>query len=305
MLGIFDTSPSDDVILGKDGWLFPNGRGGSYWGYYGLTPALTEEHLVRWQRTLTDRRDWLAARGIPYLVVIAPEAYEIYPEFMRDGVRPASVRSPLDQFVDHMAAHSDIVVLDLRPALRQAKSHGRLYYRTDPHWNQLGAYFGYLEIMRTLQHWFPNLQPTPLSDFRMVQNTARGGALARFIGEGDSRREEMIALAPRHPRLARGAMSTAHAAEAAAALGMTPEVLQKIYALTERPHAAIPRLVMWRDSYADALMPLLSEHFGRAVYLWTWRMVFDQETIVRERPDVVIQQVSSPIFLDDELPPTD
>ena len=48
---------------------------------------------------------------------------------------------------------------------------------------------------------------------------------------------------------------------------------------------------MFRDSFASRLVPFLSEHFSRAVYLW--QNDFDAEVIEQEHPDVVIQEIVS------------
>ena len=58
----------------------------------------------------------------------------------------------------------------------------------------------------------------------------------------------------------------------------------------EREDSQIPRAVVFRDSFSTALIPFLSEHFGRIVYLWQYDL--DAEVIERERPDVVILQMT-------------
>ena len=78
--------------------------------------------LDAWTRVLEERRDWLAARGIAYLFVVAPNANTIYPEYMPDRIRKASFRSRLDQLIDHLKANGFFNLVDLRPALRKAKS---------------------------------------------------------------------------------------------------------------------------------------------------------------------------------------
>jgi len=51
---------------------------------------------------------------------------------------------------------------------------------------------------------------------------------------------------------------------------------------------SLPRLMMFRDSFAARLMPYLSEHFSRASYYWQNELDFD--AIVEEHPDIVIQE---------------
>ena len=59
--------------------------------------------------------------------------------------------------------------------------------------------------------------------------------------------------------------------------------------MTEIPGSTLPRAVIFRDSFASRLVPFLSEHFSRAVYLW--QNDFDADVVRQEHPDVVIQEI--------------
>jgi alginate O-acetyltransferase complex protein AlgJ len=52
---------------------------------------------------------------------------------------------------------------------------------------------------------------------------------------------------------------------------------------------SLPRAVIFRDSFVSPLVPFLSEHFSRAVYLW--QNDFDAGVVETEHPDVVIQEI--------------
>src|SRR5262245_57932336 len=69
-------SSNPDVIMGKDGWLFYAGDG-SY-DYYRATKPFTPAELERWRQVFQQRHDWLAERGIRYLVFFAPNKETIY-----------------------------------------------------------------------------------------------------------------------------------------------------------------------------------------------------------------------------------
>ena len=58
--------------------------------------------------------------------------------------------------------------------------------------------------------------------------------------------------------------------------------------VTEQPDRSRPRAVIFRDSFGSALIPFLSEHFSRALYLWQYN--FDPAIVTEERPSVVIQE---------------
>ena len=55
------------------------------------------------------------------------------------------------------------------------------------------------------------------------------------------------------------------------------------------PGSALPRAVIFRDSFFSRLAPFTSEHFSRAVYLW--QNDFDANIVSQEHPDVVIQEI--------------
>jgi hypothetical protein len=66
-----------------------------------------------------------------------------------------------------------------------------------------------------------------------------------------------------------------------------PELMVR-YAM-ERPDPGLPRAVVYHDSFTNWIIPALSEHFRRIVYVWDYKI--DQALLERERPDVVIQAI--------------
>lgn len=268
-------SPSSAVVAGKDGWLF-YADDGSMDDYISATP-FTAEELEVWRRTLQDTQDWLERRGITYLFVIVPDKHVIYPEMMPDTVRPLRDESRIDSLVEHLAAHSTVRVLDLRPALVEAKRHERIYHRTDTHWNDRGAYVGYEQIVRQLGKRQPGLAPVQRAAFDGRVEQTEGRDLAGMLGLADAMTEEDLVLEPRTRRCARIVEESVPGSRGSAAR-----------LVTECDEPGLPRAVIFRDSFASALVPFLSEHFSRALYLWQRDM--DPSVILAERPDVVIHE---------------
>jgi hypothetical protein len=60
--------------------------------------------------------------------------------------------------------------------------------------------------------------------------------------------------------------------------------------IREVPDSQLPRLVMFRDSFASALVPFLSTCFSRSVYVWSF--YHDLSLITREKPNIVIDEVN-------------
>jgi hypothetical protein len=101
--------------------------------------------------------------------------------------------------------------------------------------------------------------------------------LVGLLGTNRIPDEENIILVPREPAKARS-----EGREVTLGLADHEEFL-----VTETLDSAhLPRAVMFRDSFASSLIPLLAEHFSRAVFLWQPEM--DKAVIDAEHPDVVI-----------------
>lgn len=272
-VNVLGVSSSRQVIVGKEGWLFQPPHDSSLETYRGPRP-LTPQQLAQWQHVLETRRAWLEARGIPYLFVIAPEKNSVYPEYMPDSM---SARGPhesrVDQLLAFMRERSDVKILDLRSALREAKGRARLYHRTDTHWNDYGAFVGYQAIIGELGKIDPRLRPMEESDFEIYSEKTSGLDLAAMMGVDDVTSEEYIRMRSRKFSIESS--------------GYTSNTLPRL--ISERKEQNLPRVVMFRDSFSNYLIPFFNQHFSRAVYVWN--NGFDPQLVETERPDFVVQEV--------------
>jgi alginate O-acetyltransferase complex protein AlgJ len=272
-------APATATILGKQGWLFFVGDDSV--PYIEGTNLMTAEQWSAWDRSIAERSEWLAHRGIRYLVVFAPAKASIYPEYLPDWVHPSKPGTRLDQILWTTSKEHARELLDLRGSLRGAKSHARLYQPTDTHWNDIGAYLAYAAIMERLSGWFPSAAAIPVGRFRMAWVLEPGGDLAYMLDIQGFVHELQPFLALPPPPLAHVVPSGVYAT-----WRHWPKLQEPV--VTERPGAEIGKVVVFRDSFSNALVPFLSRHFRRAVYLWL--NGFDTRVIEREKPDLVIQE---------------
>ncbi len=292
MVKLLGVSPNSDVIVGKDGWLFYGDK--KVLDYYRAIDPFTEDELVIWQHSLEARRDWLAERGSRYLLVIAPNKDTVYPEFMPDQITKVGAESRLDQLVNYLQAHSNIEFLDLRNVLLHAKGTHPVYYRTDSHWNQLGAFTASQEITKRLAIWYPQLHPRSVSDFDVAVENIPGGDLAGMISLKSLLHDEAIEFV-NLPLAARPAVPLIP-------LPDLPEHFQPV--AKEQPVATFPNAILVGDSFSIGLMPFLAENFKRSVYYnenYLTQEIFES-IIELERPDVVVHEIVDRRFQDPLMP---
>ncbi len=268
-------SPTANVILGKDGWLFYT-EDGSLDDFTNENP-LTAQELQRWREVVVRARNWCDARGIAYLFTLPPDKHVIYPEFYPPTVKSLRPVSRTDQV---MAATLDTgVVLDVRQAILAGSRRERLFDVTDTHWNERGAFVAYREIIEALRARVPAIQPArDRSTFDAPTRNVEGRDLASMMGLKRVLQEEELRLVPKTPRKYRVIEPAGGYATGGNGL-----------IITEIPESTLPRAVIFRDSFTSKLAPFLSEHFSRAVYLW--QNDFDAKIVADEHPDVVIQEI--------------
>ena len=275
-LFLLGVSPSTAVVKGRNGWFF-YGDDKSIEDYANDEP-LSAEGMANWRAAVTRASDWLKRRGIAYVFTIAPDKHVVYPEEMPSSLARIRARSRTDQVYEALHG-SGVASVDVRPALLDAKTHERIYQRTDTHWNDRGALLAYQQILDAVRAQVPS---TPAAwtcgEFKAETRDVEALDLAGMMGLKRVLREQDLVLVPTRPRLAR--VVEPAGAEPTAEEGRL---------VTEIPGSRLPRALIFRDSFASRLVPFLSEHFSRAVYLW--QNDFDANAVMTEKPDVVIQEI--------------
>ncbi len=284
LLRVFGVSSSSDVVLGKAGWLF-FAADRIIESRRGILPFADDE-LRAWQIALEERRDWLAARGIRYVFMISPEKSSLYAEFLPDELAPVSAPSRLDQFVAWMRAHSTVDVLDLRESLNAAKAEGLIWYRTDTHWNDEGAFAAHGQIAGWLTRQFTSATPVGRDAFERRTGPGPAGDLAGLLALLPEAREECIILVPKTPGDVREAVPT----DAMNAHAWFPAHAPVVFTCDNAPPL---RAVVLHDSFFLQMRPFLSRDFARTTFIW-W--VFPADVIADERPHVVIEETAERVL---------
>ena len=282
LLELFGVSALATVMHGSGGWYYWLGEDGlSLDRHYRGVAAFPQSYVDASVAELIRRRDWLAARSIAYVVAVVPEKFTIYPEFLPVWVGPPAQPSPFDRVVA-AASRSDMALLDLRPVLLDAKTRERVYYQTDSHWNYLGAVAGYEAIMREVQQALPAGRLPAIARPKRPAHVPGvdfySGDLVGMLGLPGRIREDDVA--PWRKVMAAGANRCARRIENPEAPGSETFVCD---------HPGLPRAIVYRDSMAIPLIPLLAENFSRVVFVSS--RGFDPALIEREKPDIVIEEM--------------
>jgi hypothetical protein len=279
--------PSDafpQVVVGKDGWLFYTGRdtagrsidGSPIEDHLGFL-QYDEATLHRMAYALERKRRFLETHDIRYLLVIVPDKQSIYSEYLPDAIRGAAPTNTVDQTIQYVLAHTGVDLVDLRHVLLERKRDGEiLYYKTDAHWNALGAYYGYHAIVEHLARTLPSVG-SPRSKHLLGDLTVEPGDEAQMIGLEDYLSDQDYALK---------VDGSSNAKRTNQDSGERADIIMSTN--DER----LPRAIVFRDSFSTALLPYLSQHFQNVEYRWTrFELSRARNAVLKQAPDIVIEIV--------------
>ena len=277
-------SSIDDVTMGQDGWMF---LGSIKPGYKKFGDPIgdaininlfTNKELEDFASSIVTIKNWLGNKGIKYVYVIAPNKHTIYFDKLPKYITKKNIKSATDQLVEYLQEHTDVAVVDLRPALLQERKKHQVYYKSDTHWNHYGANVAQFEIMNKIKDLLhEKVSPTLLTDNQFKILSSDGGDLARY-----AKIENIIEASPQ-PVFEAGCDP----------VNETPD--SKTYTMvceTQELNA-----VIFRDSFFNALQPYISRKFRRSTYI-SELMNYNSlhKYIAQENPDIVIDEVIERFF---------
>ena len=282
-------SPIERALVGKQGWLYLEQ---TYLGEAnrGALP-MDEKQMDTLISKLEQRRRYLEGQGKTFIVMPAPDKNTMFPEYLPRSIKKIGP-SRYMQFID-AATTAEFAMVDVFGALTTAKNAGEaIYFQTDSHWNCRGAWFAYQELMSALREAgytggtilqesdFEFISPSPGYRTDIVNNLLN---LDGLIEEPFS----FLCRARNEPEII--AMNPADGSLFDYVYAAPPGQEQRVYRHTQaRDHS---RVLVYGDSYANALLRFLVHSFDEVIYAAPpSQMGFDPEDVKKYDPDLVIYQ---------------
>lgn len=135
------------VIKGKDNWLFHGIP--SAINMYKKENLFSQDELKKAANLLSKYDEYCKKHNKKFYFYIAPSKSMVYSEFYNETIRPKKENSIslAYQLISYLKENTDVKVIYPREELIKNKDKGLLYWTTDTHWNEYGAYIGYKVLM--------------------------------------------------------------------------------------------------------------------------------------------------------------
>ena len=230
------------------------------------------------------------------IILCAPNPATVYgkdelPESIISRVSSKNT-SRLERFTEKISELDGITAIDISDVMIENKDIGKLYYQTDTHWTELGAYFGYNAIMSEIAKKHPLAAPYELDDFKIRYNEDIGGDLAGFL-DIDKRINEKV------PHLVLKEESKINEEYDKPDTISRPEGVEDLEFTVNNKE--LPTAYLVRDSYAMQLIPQIGEHFSKLYVEEMWNYELDYSVLRELKPDYVIYVIAErnigPVFM--------
>lgn len=273
----FKISPSESVIIGKEGWYFLDAANSvnDHTGRVKLEP----NYLKDLKANLLYKKEYIEKQGGKFYLVVLPDKMSVYSRHMPKLERGSNV-TRFDQILDYCKG-SGVQILDIRPAMIKAGESDLIYQKTDSHWNNNGGFIAYQEIMKRLKKDFPSVEYYNHDQYNITESVVHTGDLTTLVGVMNYEDNLQFAYAPKQG-VYNGKM----------------ELLEKYqnYKLGYKATFSYfnstlkqPKLMVMNDSYINYIHSFLGDHFSESHYFWTQN--FDESTVDEIQPNIFIQLI--------------
>ncbi|MDL2236890.1 hypothetical protein LJC56_03540 [Christensenellaceae bacterium OttesenSCG-928-K19] len=278
-LSLFHTLGSNQVVLGKDGWYFYNNEtDNSPLKQFALGSSLSEDQLQTVTEQLTKMKDLAKENGAEFIFLIAPNKPEVYPEYVPDAYRKTSTERIYYQLGAYLSENTEITVLLMQDELDKLSPKYTSYFKTDTHWNNLAAFIATQNLATATGLQENHIE---LDELEITLTHDSGKDLLNLAGIGDANIDD-------NQYTIEGFMDEVTTEE-----WLVNEIGTRQKVKTNSPNDK--KLLMYRDSFAEAMIPYTSKYFSESYYISGYPRDRDDKSmsqwLAEENPDIVVFEI--------------
>lgn len=278
---VFKSSPVNvSAFIGKEGWYFFSGE--ELKTFVG-TELFTQVELVEFMNEMLRRKKIIEEKYNSHLFVsIVPNKANIYPEFMPKHIVKAEKGGYGLQMQGYLK-ENDIQVIDLYEPLFKAKKEHNVYYKTDNHWNDFGAFIASKAIVDELSKVDPSMKPLNINSYEIKKVREKAGDIAKMLSVEDFLSDENVI--PIHLAGENSYQKDQNKYKCIAGFPYPYEFEHTRYTNND----SLPTILIIRDSFGAKPFKYIAESCKKCVTIFdAWHYGLNEDIIASEKPDFVL-----------------
>lgn len=270
---VFNTTSSEKVLVGKNQWLFYKykNEGDPIGSYQGIN-RYTSEQLETIKNNLVEIKNKLNKENKEFVLFVAPNKEEIYPEFMPSSIKVVNEYKGVDEMVDYIRNNTDIKVVYPKDELLKVKEKYQVYHKYDTHWNDVGAFIGAQQLNEKLTG-----KRKYIEDIQVTSNGVSKNDLAFMISLKNYLKED-------NTQTISGYNTNINVKQTYSSDKVGSRI-NKFQSNAEDKR----KIMIIRDSFSLAMYPYIPREFQTTVFIN--KADFKNQFLKDENPDIVVYQV--------------
>jgi len=244
-----------------NGYLIPKFQGRQF---------ISDENLSKMADKLEAVKAFLDSKGIPLIVMFCTDKESIYPEYYPKSIIRGKEPIQLDVITNYLKEHTTVDVFNIKQALLAEKNNYLLYPVSSgdlTHYNEIGAFFAYRELMKHINIYFPKIIPFEIDDIEININTPTQSIVS-------------LKTEKTYKELAPSFFDDIDLKR--------PFTWENIIFENTKPD--LPVIMFFRDSYAaeQFLGKYIAQQFGRTILIHFLNLEHFEEYIDKYKPDIIV-----------------
>ena len=236
---------------------------------------LSDNQLSNMATKLEEVKTYLDRRDIPLVVMFCTDKESVYPEFYPKSIKWGLEPIQLDVITGYLQENTTVDVFNIRQALLTEKNNYLLYFLIDTmsfdsafaHYNEIGAFFAYRELMKHINIYFPDIIPYEMKDIDISYDEKKIPHVSLKLGK-------------KYQKLDQSFFDNIDV--------FRPFTWEnEAYENTE---SGLPVILFLRDSYAEEkyIGKYVAQHFDKTIMIHYSNIEHFEEYVDKYKPDIVV-----------------
>ncbi|MCG6142087.1 alginate O-acetyltransferase AlgX-related protein [Leptospira mtsangambouensis] len=189
---VLDSSPKRRVVKGNDNWIFVFlGK-----GLNGRDYSFDEKEFLEYRNGLDRMNAFCIKNDILFYTAVVPEKFNIYSEYLKVQDKATIKRDKYFRIYDDTVRNKRNTVF-FHEELYEAKSRNKVYYKTDTHWNENGAFVSSKKLVSVIKQDFPAVEVLNQNNFEILHRESSGKDIGEFLSLARYLKDEEFSYVPK------------------------------------------------------------------------------------------------------------
>ena len=156
-------------------------------GATGIIPSskyFSNEDVDETAKSINEINKYCKKNNIKFYILLIPHNQIVYQHIVKPFDNPVELKK-VNNAIENLQKATDTKIIYPIEELRFASKHDWVYFKTDHHWTDIGAFIAYQVLMDEIKKDFPDLKKVKENDFKIKKSNLVRATFSRNFSPGN------------------------------------------------------------------------------------------------------------------------